>query len=55
VPQVRPWILEAIALSGPRRCGFGKLYGAYWEVVGDFSATEKRQLFHDTAVAVYRL
>jgi L-fuconolactonase len=36
-------------------CSFGKLYGAYWDVVADFSETEKRQLFHDTAVAVYRL
>jgi predicted TIM-barrel fold metal-dependent hydrolase len=68
VPQVRPWILETIALFGPKRCmfashmpiallacSFGKLYSAYWDVVGDFTETEKQQLFHDTAAAVYRL
>jgi predicted TIM-barrel fold metal-dependent hydrolase len=68
VPQVRPWILETIALFGPRRCmfashmpitllacSFGRLYGAYWDVVADFSDTEKRQLFHGTAASIYRL
>jgi predicted TIM-barrel fold metal-dependent hydrolase len=66
--QVRPWILEAIEVFGPGRamfashlpicnlaCSFHDLYTAYCEVIGDFSLSEKRQLLHDTAAAVYGL
>jgi predicted TIM-barrel fold metal-dependent hydrolase len=66
VAQVRPWILETIELFGPDRCMFAshlpicqlacsvqRLYGAYLEVIADFSVSEKRQLLHDTAAAVY--
>ncbi|HTH98319.1 MAG TPA: amidohydrolase family protein [Stellaceae bacterium] len=68
VAQVRPWILETIELFGPDRCmfashmpicglaySFRQLYGAYLEVIAGFSVSEKRQLFHDTAAAVYGL
>jgi predicted TIM-barrel fold metal-dependent hydrolase len=66
--QVRAWILETIDLFGPGRCMFAShmpiarlsrpfkdVYGAYSEIVSDFSASEKRKLFHDTAAAVYGL
>ncbi|MBV8811361.1 MAG: amidohydrolase family protein [Acidobacteriaceae bacterium] len=66
--QVRPWILDVIALFGPARCMFAShmpitllvcsfqdLYRAYLEAVSDFGASEKRQLFHDTAAVVYGL
>jgi predicted TIM-barrel fold metal-dependent hydrolase len=36
-------------------CSFHDLYTAYCEVIGDFSLSEKRQLLHDTAAAVYGL
>lgn len=66
--QVRPWILDTIELFGPDRCMFGShmpiaklactfqdLYRAYFEVVSGFSASEKRKLFHDTAIKTYGL
>lgn len=68
VPQVRPWILETIEIFGPDRCMFAshmpicklacsyqRLYGAYFEVIMDFSSSEKRQLLHDTAATAYSL
>jgi predicted TIM-barrel fold metal-dependent hydrolase len=68
VPQVRPWILDTIELFGPDRCMFAshtplcklacsvqQLYGAYLEIIADFSSSEKRQLLHDTAATVYAL
>ena len=68
VASIRPFVLEAIEAFGPARCMFGsnfpvdKLYGgyaeilgAYQEVVKDFSESEQRQLFHDTAARFYRV
>ncbi len=68
VEQIRPWILETIELFGPGRCMFAShmpicklacsfqhLYGAYLEVIAAFSASEKRQLLHDTAAEIYKL
>jgi predicted TIM-barrel fold metal-dependent hydrolase len=68
VPQVRPWILQAIEIFGPARCMFAshlpicklacsvlQLYEAYFEIIAEFSAFEKRQLLHDTAAKVYRI
>lgn len=66
--QIRPWILETIGIFGPGRCMFAShlpicklscsfrhLYEAYFEVIEDFSASEKHQLLYDTAAATYRL
>jgi len=68
VEQVRPWILQAIDIFGPARsmfashlpvcklaCSFQHLYGAYLDVIADFSPPEKRQLLHDTAAGIYRI
>ena len=68
VQSIRPFVLETIEAFGPARCMFGsnfpvdKLYGgyaeilgAYQEVVKDFSESERRQLFHDTAASFYRV
>lgn len=68
VPQVRPWILEAIETFGPARCMFAshmplctlarsirQLYDAYFEIIAGFSDAEKRQLLHDTAAKVYQI
>jgi predicted TIM-barrel fold metal-dependent hydrolase len=68
IPQVRPWILEAIEIFGPDRCMFAshmpicklacsceQLYRAYREVIAAFSAAEQRRLLCDTAAAIYRL
>lgn len=67
-PEVRLWILQTIEIFGPDRCvfashmpicklacSFQRLYDAYFEVVDKFSVSEKRQLFHDTAAAAYKL
>lgn len=67
VSEIRPWILDAIAIFGPERCmfashmpictlacSFQQLYAAYFEVIADFSLAEKRRLLHDTAAQVYR-
>ncbi|HXZ67525.1 MAG TPA: amidohydrolase family protein, partial [Alphaproteobacteria bacterium] len=66
--EVRPWILETIETFGSQRCmfashmpitrlagGMRRLYQAYFDVIGAFSPSEKRQLLHDTAARVYRL
>jgi predicted TIM-barrel fold metal-dependent hydrolase len=68
VPQVRPWILETIETFGPARCMFAshmplctmacsvqQLYQAYFDIIADFSASEKSQLLHDTAAKIYRI
>jgi predicted TIM-barrel fold metal-dependent hydrolase len=68
IEQVRPWILDTIDLFGPERCmfashmpigrlsrGFQDIYAAYFEVVSDFSASDKQRLFHDTATKVYKV
>jgi predicted TIM-barrel fold metal-dependent hydrolase len=36
-------------------CSFQDLYSAYFDVVSEFSGSEKRKLFHDTATMVYGL
>lgn len=66
--QVRAWILQTIEIFGPERCmfashmpicklacSFEQLYRAYFEVVGDFSVSERKRLLHDTAAAIYRV
>jgi predicted TIM-barrel fold metal-dependent hydrolase len=66
--RVRPWILETIDLFGPERCMFAShmpigrlarsfqdIYGAYFDVVSDFSASDKQKLFHDTSMRVYKV
>lgn len=35
--------------------GFQDIYAAYFEVVSDFSASDKQRLFHDTATKVYKV
>ncbi len=68
VAQIRPWILDTVELFGPDRCMFAshlpicklacsarQLYAAYLEVIADFSASEKRQMLHDTAAEMYGL
>jgi predicted TIM-barrel fold metal-dependent hydrolase len=66
--SIRPFFLEAIEAFSPARCMFGsnfpvdklygsfdRLFGAYYEIVAEFSDDEKRAMFHDTAATVYRL
>ena len=68
VAQIRPWILDTVELFGPDRCMFAshlpicklacsvqQLYAAYLEAIGGFSASEKRQMLHDTAAKIYGL
>ncbi|MFZ0592487.1 MAG: amidohydrolase family protein [Bryobacteraceae bacterium] len=68
IAQIRPWILDTIDLFTPKRSMFAShmpiaglastfqdLYRAYFDVVSAFSASEKRNLFHDTATIVYGL
>ena len=64
----RPWYEYAWEHFGPNRCMFESnfpvdkisvsypvLWNAFKRIAAGFSATEKTQLFHDTAVEVYRL
>ena len=66
--SIRPFILETIACFGIDRCmfgsnfpvdklygGFNALYAAFEHIVADFSEAEKQKLFHDNAVAHYRI
>jgi predicted TIM-barrel fold metal-dependent hydrolase len=66
VEQIHQWILDTIELLGSDRCIFGsrrpiaklacnfqKLYGANFDVVSEFTASEKRKLFHDAAITIY--
>ena len=68
VAQIRPWILDSVELFGPNRCMFAshlpicklacsvqQLYAAYLEAIAGFSASEKRQMLHDTAAEIYGL
>lgn len=68
VDEICPWILDTIEFFRPDRCmfashvpiaklacSFQNLCCAYLDVVADFSASEKRKLFHDTATVVYGL
>jgi len=44
--------------SSQKVIGYGltkQLYAAYLEVIADFSASEKRQMLHDTAAEIYGL
>jgi predicted TIM-barrel fold metal-dependent hydrolase len=68
VAQIRPWVLTAIDLFTPGRCMFAShmpiaalsrsiqdLFNAYGKIVEDFTSSERRSLFHDTAATTYRL
>lgn len=66
--SIRPFVLDTIEIFGPDRCmfasnfpvdklysSFDALYGAFKRIVSDFSVGERRKLFSDTALAVYRI
>lgn len=68
VDSIRPFVLHAIEAFGVQRCMFAsnfpvdKLFSSYDDVFNafkavtkDFSASERRGLFHDNAERVYRL
>lgn len=68
VPQIRPWILATIETFGPARCMFAshmplctlacsvqQLYEAYFQIIADFTVSERSQVLHDTAAKVYRI
>ena len=68
VESLRPLVLDTIEIFGPGRCMFASNfpvdrlssdYDAIWEafdrITADFSETERRALFHDNAVRLYRL
>lgn len=68
VETIRPFVLTAIDLFGPDRAMFAsnfpvdKLYGsfschygAYDAITANFSESERRKLFAETAMAIYRL
>jgi predicted TIM-barrel fold metal-dependent hydrolase len=68
IDQIRPWVLDIIDLFGPERCmfashmpiaklacSFQELYSTYFDIVSEFSDSEKRKLFRDTATMVYGL
>ena len=66
--SIRPFVLDTIEIFGPDRCmfasnfpvdklysSFDALYGAFKSIVSDFTKSEQRKLFSDTALAVYRI
>ena len=66
--SLRPFIRETIELFGLQRCmfasnfpvdrvscGFHHLWSAFMTVTEDLTEQEKSFLFHDNAVALYRL
>jgi len=66
--SIRPFVLDTIEIVGPDRCmfasnfpvdklysSFDALYGAFKSIVSDFTKSEQRKLFSDTALAVYRI
>jgi predicted TIM-barrel fold metal-dependent hydrolase len=66
--SLRPFVLDTIEIVGPDRCmfasnfpvdklysSFDALYGAFKSIVSDFTKSEQRKLFSDTALAVYRI
>jgi len=66
--QVRPWLLEAIALFGPGRCMFGShlpisnlsggfepTYAAYRQIAAGFSAGERDLMFRGVAAEWFRV
>ena len=68
VDSIRPWILGCVEAFGAQRCMLGsnwpveaqfgtyhRLIDAYREVASALTATERADLFHGTAIRVYRL
>jgi predicted TIM-barrel fold metal-dependent hydrolase len=66
--KIRPYVLATIDYFGVDRAMFGSnfpvdklyssfdaLYGAFEEIVADFSESEKARLFHDNALRAYRI
>lgn len=67
--EIKRWVRDAIEIFGADRAMFGshmplekvaprnfsQLYLGYMEMVADLSPSEKKKLFHDTAVKWYRL
>jgi predicted TIM-barrel fold metal-dependent hydrolase len=66
--SLRPFVLGPIDWFGPQRCMFAsnfpvdrlmasydRLWDAYREITAGFSAPEKKLLFYDNAVRIYRL
>jgi len=68
VDQVRHWISDTIDFFGPERCMFAShmpiaglarsfhdLYSAYFDVVSNYSASDRQKLFHGAATRIYGL
>ena len=68
IPQITPFLLEAIDMFGPDRCLFAsdyptdKLFGsfdrhldAYSEIVSGFSEGDRRNMFGRNAARIYRM
>ncbi|RTE88372.1 MULTISPECIES: amidohydrolase family protein [Bradyrhizobium] len=68
VASIRPFVLKTIDYFGVDRCmfasnfpvdkiyaSFDRIYEAFFEIVKDLSDTDKKKLFHDNALRVYRL
>jgi predicted TIM-barrel fold metal-dependent hydrolase len=64
----RPWVLSAIEAFGVERCMFASnfpvdklfssydaIFDAFKAITADFSAADRRSLFHDNAERFYRL
>jgi len=68
VDSIRPFVLESIDIFGTDRAmfasnwpvdslysSFDALYAAFREIVSGFTEAEQQRLFHDNAIATYRL
>ncbi|MDA9476772.1 hypothetical protein XI03_20130 [Bradyrhizobium sp. CCBAU 65884] len=68
VASIRPFVLKTIDYFGVDRCmfasnfpvdkiyaSFDRIYEAFFEIVKDLSDTDKKKIFHDNALRVYRL
>ncbi|MGE3293117.1 MAG: amidohydrolase [Geminicoccaceae bacterium] len=66
--RIRPLVLETVEMFGAERCLFASnfpvdklfsdyvtLWRAFDEITADFSVDERRALFHDNALRIYRL
>ncbi len=66
--SIRPFVLDAIEIFGTNRCMFASnfpvdklfssydaIFEAFKAITKDFSADERRKLFHDNAERIYRL
>ena len=66
--SIRPLVLATIEIFGPERCLFAsnfpvdklasdydRIWQAFDQITTDFSADERRKLFHDNAAHFYRL